>query len=390
MIKQKKGKIRIKNVVLFAVYLIILVLLIEISLRIFYPQPVFKRKLPESFPRIYETGDYLPFKLKPNSKDYFLGPIDEFNASVEINSKGYRDYEFDVEKKIDEYRILFLGDSFTFGWAVELEETYHKQLEKRLNSNYEVISAGWVSGQSPDTAYLYLKKEGIELNPDMVIIGVYIGNDFDDYKTYKHILEFDENGDLESISSDLLYVDEENRLRMIEIDNRNFLKKALYKINVFLTFKSHFYTLFKNSFRKPLSFFYSGKPSVDVSSQIYTDEIRKDIDYNLDFFLKIKNLTDRNNISLVLVLIPYEEQVYGKKIRDESNLLKNWTKPSEFMKDFGLKNDILIIDLLPYFNEYVKNNEEKLYFSGDGHWNRNGHRLAGKILYDELNKLQWR
>jgi lysophospholipase L1-like esterase len=32
-----------------------------------------------------------------------------------------------------------LGDSFTFGWGVELEDTWVKQLEKILNKNVKKV-----------------------------------------------------------------------------------------------------------------------------------------------------------------------------------------------------------------------------------------------------------
>ena len=65
--------------------------------------------------------------------------------TIRINSLGWRDREISLEKKEDTFRIVALGDSITFGWGVELHETYVKQLEtilKKQNSykNYEVIN----------------------------------------------------------------------------------------------------------------------------------------------------------------------------------------------------------------------------------------------------------
>jgi hypothetical protein len=44
-----------------------------------------------------------------------------------INSHGLRDREFPLTKPTRTFRILALGDSFTYGYAIKLEETYVKR-----------------------------------------------------------------------------------------------------------------------------------------------------------------------------------------------------------------------------------------------------------------------
>ncbi|MEC8893596.1 MAG: hypothetical protein VX901_09760, partial [Candidatus Poribacteria bacterium] len=65
--------------------------------------------------------------------------------TIKINSQVWRDREISLEKQEDTFRIVALGDSITFGWGVELNETYIKQLETTLkkrdsHKNYEVIN----------------------------------------------------------------------------------------------------------------------------------------------------------------------------------------------------------------------------------------------------------
>ena len=57
----------------------------------------------------------------------------DFKVQVKINSKGLRDNEYPYEKPDDTYRILMLGDSFTFGYGVNIEDTMAKVLEENLN-----------------------------------------------------------------------------------------------------------------------------------------------------------------------------------------------------------------------------------------------------------------
>ena len=45
-----------------------------------------------------------------------------------------RDDEFEVEKPKDTFRVISVGDSFTFGWGVANDETYPQQLEELLEA----------------------------------------------------------------------------------------------------------------------------------------------------------------------------------------------------------------------------------------------------------------
>ncbi|MEM7009566.1 MAG: hypothetical protein AAF462_10570, partial [Thermodesulfobacteriota bacterium] len=88
--------------------------------------------------------------LKKDSDNNLIGHEHRPNKSMElmdvmvdINSDGLRDKEYPVERG-DEYRIIFLGDSLTFGWGVENEETFATLIEEDLNTKRptEVINFG--------------------------------------------------------------------------------------------------------------------------------------------------------------------------------------------------------------------------------------------------------
>src|SRR5262249_4857583 len=110
---------------------------------------------------------------------------------------GFRDREIPIEKPPGTYRILILGDSFTFGIGNNLQDTFAKQLEKRLNEReegmkFEVINGG-CSSYSPILEYLLLAQKGLALNPDLVILNYDLSDVQDDYK-YSQIAEFDGEG----------------------------------------------------------------------------------------------------------------------------------------------------------------------------------------------------
>ncbi len=73
----------------------------------------------------------------------------EYKTFIKTNSEGFRDSEHNLKKPKGVFRIIVLGDSFTYGLGVEAEETYSKILEKILNEasvrrdiRYEVFNMG--------------------------------------------------------------------------------------------------------------------------------------------------------------------------------------------------------------------------------------------------------
>lgn len=89
-------------------------------------------------------------------------------------SHGLREENFSVEKPEEVYRILVLGDSYTYGNGIEESERYSNVLERKLNSRYsreiEVINAGY-PGTGMKDYYLFLKNRGVEFEPDLVVVG---------------------------------------------------------------------------------------------------------------------------------------------------------------------------------------------------------------------------
>jgi len=83
---------------------------------------------------------------------------------------------YSLEKPKDTYRIITLGDSFTFGMNVSTENSYPSQLEKYLNQNlkcnnikkFEVLNLG-VPGYDFQYAVERYKLTGQKYNPDLVL-----------------------------------------------------------------------------------------------------------------------------------------------------------------------------------------------------------------------------
>ena len=85
--------------------------------------------------------------------------------SVNTNTTGLRGKEFVVPAS--DYRIIAVGDSVTFGWGVDDDQTYPVLLEKELG--IEVINAG-IPGLSPVEAMNWTQQNAKLLDGDLVVM----------------------------------------------------------------------------------------------------------------------------------------------------------------------------------------------------------------------------
>ena len=98
------------------------------------------------------------------------------NATVRINSDGFRDDEYPVEKG-QRWRIIFLGDSLTFGWGVEKEQSFEHLLERELDAREptEIINFGTGNYNTVQEVNLLLEK-GLRYRPDQVVLFYFIND----------------------------------------------------------------------------------------------------------------------------------------------------------------------------------------------------------------------
>lgn len=117
------------------------------------------------------------WEYKPNSeavdKPYWL----EKEVAYSINADGLNDsYDYPVEKGHDTFRIITLGESFTFGQYVNTNKNWTELLEKKLNESrftcqtkkIEVINLGMPGFDVQEIVRRY-KRIGQKYNPDMII-----------------------------------------------------------------------------------------------------------------------------------------------------------------------------------------------------------------------------
>jgi len=114
-----------------------------------------------------EYDPLLFWRLKPRTGD----------ENKAVNAYGLRGPEIE-DKAPDEFRILSLGESTTYGWKIDFRDCYSSLLETRLREQRQarVINAG-MPGYTTFQGRVFLEHRGMQLDPDVVVL--YFG--FNDY-----------------------------------------------------------------------------------------------------------------------------------------------------------------------------------------------------------------
>lgn len=125
----------------------------------------------------FEEARYIRYRLKPNLDVRAVNPFNEVDVEKQItfritsNERGFRGRAI-TEKKPGIERIVTFGDSSTFGWGVDLEETFQELLAERmtrLGKNTEVLNFG-IPGYNSRLGRMVQGHYAQDLDPDLIII----------------------------------------------------------------------------------------------------------------------------------------------------------------------------------------------------------------------------
>lgn len=409
------------SLVLFIFSVTIAILLAELLIKYVNPQITEKIAKQVSL-RAFRRSEFLPYELTPNKTTRHIGHTYEFDYVLNTNSLGLRDDELKEQKGEKEYRLLMLGDSMTFGWGVEDNESFpsiaefliaEKIKSKKGQIDVNIINAGMASGFAPDTYYLYLKEKGLKLDPDLVVVNIFVRNDiYDLFETSWD--EIDELGYPTRITS--LYSEFDNGyFRAIDKD---------WKMQIPIVRNSHLglllLTVMDTKAPQVTSFIKSQiseipeenkkKSDQEIEACLYQGKCTKEYKEKFEelrFIIKgIKRLTEENKISLLVFLIPDPYQLSSVKERITQNdplafvypgynALQSAiseldeTQPQLSLRKMLDEEEVKYFDALGYL---ITADSDEMYFRGDGHYRKEGNeKLANAFLFfltTELNNFE--
>ena len=145
------------------------------------------------FPRHVVDGGFGLRVNEPGARYTHRSP--DVTIPFRINARGLRaDRDYPYAKPAGAKRIVCIGDSFTAGYEVTIEDCFTSVLERELverGHRVEVLNAG-VSGYSNAEACLYLERELLKYEPDVVVLSFFFNDLVDNVRSGLFALQGDE------------------------------------------------------------------------------------------------------------------------------------------------------------------------------------------------------
>ncbi len=162
---------KLENKVIIVNFVFVFVILYSFEFLLQRKDPFFK----ESFDSNYYKSNYFKYYnfLKP-ALEYNKGTL-TWGHLVRKNKLNYRDKDFEIPKPDSLFRIMVLGDSFTWGAGLGEHERYSNRLDSLLkiefpNKNIEVVNFGR-SASSTIQEKDSLLKHIDNVNPNLIVVG---------------------------------------------------------------------------------------------------------------------------------------------------------------------------------------------------------------------------
>lgn len=333
-------------------------LFFEICIRlgtIFFPRLLPPITFGGAHPRNLIIADKeLGYRLRPNASGAETNDYQEYHIQANINSRGLRDYKHGLSKNT--YRILGLGDSYTFGEGVELKDSYLSVLESKLKARFgqnqiEVFKAG-VPGYGTKQEVDFLKKYISEFKPNLVLLGLLPDETQRSISPYTYCQGYI----VDSKKTDSLYL-VSGKLYSSRAKSRFWGRVDAYIKHYYLT------PQFMQSRVKNLR----SKLKKKIDGDKAPDEDLQD-KFKLTFSLlkEYQEICRKNSALAVLVMI-------------QGN-----TREDAYISSFSESIGIPTLSLVPYFEKLGKNGM-RYHFDHDLHWNVVGHKACADALYDFLS-----
>ncbi len=298
---------------------------------------------------------------------------EDFKARIAIDEQGYREKGARTRPLPDAEKVVFLGDSFAWGWGVSQGELFSDVLQDLLGPRYDVVNLG-INTFGTVQEWIQMEKEVVPMGPGRVGL-LFYGNDLEDNL----------NGRGESRP----YCEVEAGrvvLRNLPVANpiggglRSVMRHSYalthlrYYHNVFREYVDLAEARLKQWLRERRE---SGKVPRDPGKRERAEEEEPAMGEQVAVFehalSRIALLCRENGIDLFVVYVPTGDNIAsGRPEYEQIRIVRGVCR----------RHGIPLVDLMPDFIAGITGTEgEPYYFPLDLHWTPEGHRLAAEIIY---------
>ncbi len=347
----------------------------------------------------YRWDPQIGSTLVPDIEGWVTG---ENKVYIRVNSEGFRDREHSLLKPEKTLRIAVLGDSMAEAVQVPMENTFWSLMEKDLeeckviNGNkVEVLNFG-ISGFGTGQELLTLRHKVWKYNPDIILLAFLTGNDF---RNNSYHLDPNPKAPYFYYKDDQLTLDDSFNKSEYFLTRQKWHYKFLYWVY------NHSRILqILNKFRVGLKNQSLPQKNNSLQESGLDDEIYKAPEgqawekaWNIteDLLELMRDEVQQKKSKFLVVTLTNGIQVHPDKSITKKNMkslgVENLFYPDFRIKEFGTKKNFPVLNLAPPFQTYAEKNGVFLHgFDttnlGKGHWNNEGHRLAGKMITEYVCK----
>ncbi len=363
----------------------------------------------------YTYNQYTGWKLKAGASGW---QTHEGHAWVKVNSAGFRGPEFSFKKPPDTLRVAVLGDSFTEAQHVNYEDTFcavaqsdlQEQCpfviggeggQKRLFSHVQVMDFG-CDGYGTAQELVTMRRWVWRYSPDVVVLAFFSGNDV---RNDSVVLEGDK--------CQPFFVHRDGKLVLSGPfeDSWSFHTHCMLRfesrhsqvLNLIGSGRSQLRRIIRRERAKPQQRRRKKRPhgvELGLSDLIYgppINQVWREAWSVTDDEIAMMNREVKAHGALFLVA------TVGTGIQDDPNPKfrakymhmvhsDNLFYPDDHIRELGKREGFAVLNLPKPMQEYAEAHRVFLHgFSnttpGTGHWNVEGHRIAGVLIGERIRRL---
>ena len=300
-------------------------------------------------PDLFVTDAALGYRVAPNYRGEYVTRT--FSVPLITNSLGLRDREYGPRSE-GGLRVYMIGDSFVFGNRVPVEQTVTKVLERTLRERLaprpvEVVNGG-MPGYSTIQELKFFEQTVDQVQPDLVVLGMCVGNDIWDNLLYSTRNTEDGGGGAWRAGG------------------------GGWRARLTLLLKrSDLYLLIRRTFNQT----FRGEEVEDTHADRPASSVDPALRLTLEAVRGMANITRRRGVGFAVFLITVPKRVIPTATQQDLNAR---------FTTFAQREGIEVLDLNPFFTMH---SNEDLYYTV--HWTPRGHEIVAQAVADLLTQRGW-
>ncbi len=365
---------RPRKLVSALVYLAFLGLVVEVALQAYYRVTAGAFLFERAAQPLWAPDPHSGFFNRPGLAHAHR--TNEFQVDYYTDSRGLRvpsaGAEVPQARSPDRYRILLLGPSFAFGWAVDYADSFAAELERLLNERdfargrrVEVVNAG-VNSIGVAQELRWVEAVGLDYRPDLILQFVYAS------------MAVNTNAEGDSVANEDGYLVAKQQTLVQQL--RDQVKKSAL---VFYGWVIYNQTLAARAGGQG-EVVGAGRP---LELQARFDPASEALAPSLALYERLRAVAERAGARLQLVYLPLSYVAHPEDMPRWRHL---GVRDVESQKAFDAAycahlatRGIRCLDVTPELVEAARGGE-RLYYWVDIHWTPLGNRVAARAVADRL------